>query len=155
MTAATRAFVEANPDCFERSLATGHVTGSAWVMDEAHENVLLMHHRKLNRWFQPGGHADGEADILKVALKEAQEETGLSDIQVVSQSIFDIDIHLIPQNIKEAAHYHYDIRFLFLANKNQQLHINAEAKNLEWVKLSDVKNYNDSDSILRMVQKSC
>jgi 8-oxo-dGTP pyrophosphatase MutT (NUDIX family) len=154
MTAATIAFVKANPNCFERSLTIGHVTGSAWIVDETHENVLLMHHRKLNRWFQPGGHADGEADILKVAMKEAQEETGLTDIQIVTDSIFDIDIHLIPENSKDSAHYHYDIRFLFLANKNQQLQINAESKNLEWVKLNDVKNYNDSESILRMVQKS-
>jgi 8-oxo-dGTP pyrophosphatase MutT (NUDIX family) len=155
MTAETIDFVRANSDCFERSLTIGHVTGSAWILDEVQKNVLLMHHRKLNRWFQPGGHADGESDVLKVALKEAQEETGLTDIQVVSDSIFDIDIHQIPENPKEAAHYHYDIRFLFLANKNAALQINAEANNLSWVKLNEVSLYNDSDSILRMVQKSC
>ena len=155
MLAATTNFVKANSDCFERTLTVGHITGSAWIIDEAHENVLLMHHRKLNRWFQPGGHADGESDILKVALKEAQEETGLIDIQIVSNQIFDIDIHLIPQNTNEAAHYHYDIRFLFVANINSALQINAEANNLSWVNLNEVSLYNDSESILRMVQKSC
>ncbi len=154
MTADTIDFVRVNSNCFERSLAIGHITGSAWILDEARENVLLMHHRKLNRWFQPGGHADGESDILKVAIKEAQEETGLFDIQAVNGQIFDTDIHLIPENPKEAAHYHYDIRFLFLANRNATLQINAEANNLSWVKLNEVGLYNDSESILRMVQKS-
>ncbi len=147
-------FVRVNSDCFERSLNIGHITGSAWIMDKAHENVLLMHHRKLNRWFQPGGHTDGQSDVLAVALKEAQEETGLAEIEILSSSIFDIDIHLIPENPKEAAHYHYDIRFLFVANVNSPLQINAESKNLSWVKLNEVSLYNNSESILRMVQKS-
>ncbi len=155
MLVTTKDFVISNSDCFERSLNIGHITGSAWIIDKTHEHVLLMHHRKLNRWFQPGGHADGQSDVLKVAIKEAQEETGLTDIQVVSELIFDIDVHLIPENPKEIAHYHYDIRFLFVADINSVLQINAESKNLSWVKLNEVSLYNDSDSIMRMVQKSC
>lgn len=146
-------FVEENPDCFERWLSIGHVTGSAWIIDESRTSVLLMHHRKLNKWFQPGGHADGDPDILRVAMKEAQEETGLETVRILSSSIFDVDVHLIPANAKEAAHYHYDIRFLFSADSKQSLTINSESKDLVWVPLSEVEQYNNSNSILRMVRK--
>ena len=89
-------FVQENPDCFERSLLIGHVTGSAWIVDKSRQFTLLTHHRKLDEWFQTGGHCDGDSDVLTVALKEAQEETGLSDIQILNSDIFDIDIHEIP-----------------------------------------------------------
>lgn len=112
-----------------------------------------MHHRKLDRWFQPGGHADGNPDIQQVALQEAQEETGLTNIQLVDNQIFDIDIHLIPANTKEPAHYHYDIRFLMQANRNLPLQSNNESKNLAWVLLGEVYRYNNSASLIRMVKK--
>ena len=146
-------FIQQNPDCFERWLSIGHITGSAWIVDKTHKQVLLMHHRKLDRWFQPGGHADGEADIQQVALKEALEETGLTTIQVVDTRIFDIDIHLIPANTKDPAHFHYDIRFLMQADCNEPLQINNESKNLAWVLLEDVHRYNNSESLIRMVKK--
>jgi 8-oxo-dGTP pyrophosphatase MutT (NUDIX family) len=146
-------FVQQNPDCFERSLPIGHVTGSAWIIDHSHKYVLLMHHRKLDRWFQPGGHADGVPDVRQVALKEAQEETGLADIQILIPEIFDIDVHLIPATPKDVAHYHYDIRFLMKADRSQPLQINSESKNLAWVLLEDVPQYNNSESIMRMVNK--
>lgn len=147
-------FVEQNPDCFERWLPEGHITGSAWVIDGEKQQVLLMHHRKLDRWFQPGGHADGESDILQVAFKEAQEETGLDNIQILSPQIFDIDVHLIPANSKDPAHFHYDIRFLMQADLNKPLIINSESKNLAWVSLDIIHLYNASNSIMRMVQKT-
>lgn len=146
-------FIHQNPDCFERWLSIGHITGSAWIVDNAREYVLLMHHRKLDRWFQPGGHADGNPDIQQVALQEAQEETGLTNIQLVDNQIFDIDIHLIPANTKEPAHYHYDIRFLMQANRNLPLQSNNESKNLAWVLLGEVYRYNNSASLIRMVKK--
>ena len=65
-------FVKANPSCFERSLLVGHVTASAWILDKTRAFTLLTHHKKLNQWFQTGGHCDGDSDVLKGALKEAQ-----------------------------------------------------------------------------------
>ena len=147
-------FVQQNPDCFERWLSKGHITGSAWIVDESRKHVLLMHHRKLDRWFQPGGHADGDPDIQQVALKEAQEETGLTSIQAIDSKLFDIDIHLIPANAKDPAHFHYDIRFLMQADRNELLQINSESKNLTWVLLEDVQRYNNSESLMRMVRKT-
>src|SRR5512134_1717771 len=73
-----RQFVRANPDCFERSNPEGHVTGSAWIVSADRRSFLLTHHRKLGRWLQLGGHADGDPDPLRVALREAQEESGMT-----------------------------------------------------------------------------
>jgi len=120
----TIAFVEQQPACFERSLATGHITGSAWIVASNatwanRQQVVLIHHRKLDRWFQPGGHADGNPDVAAVAMQEAQEETGLTQLRFVGQpgeppAIFDVDVHLIPARATEPAHFHYDIRFLIV-----------------------------------------
>ncbi len=150
----TREFVLANPDCFERTLQIGHVTASGWVVSAQRDRVLLMHHRKLDRWFQPGGHCDGESDVVFVARKEVEEETGISDLKPLLDGIFDIDIHLIPASSKDPAHYHYDIRFLFEADPAQQLIINSESKDLKWVLLNDIAHLNNSESIMRMVGKT-
>jgi len=90
------AFVEKYPRCFERNLAIGHITGSAWIVSPDRLHVLMTHHKKLNRWLQLGGHADGNPDVFTVALREAQEESGLKRIKPLAQQIFDIDVHPIP-----------------------------------------------------------
>lgn len=131
-------FVEHHEHCFERTLAKGHVTASAWIIDNNHEKALLMHHAKLGRWLQLGGHCDGNPDVLAVAIKEAQEESGINAIVPVHNAIFDIDIHLIPANSREAEHYHYDVRFLLRVASNEQVVQNKESKELKWVgKLMD------------------
>ncbi len=152
-TRQTTTFVQQNPDCFERSLLIGHVTGSAWILDKSHQFTLLTHHRKLNKWFQTGGHCDGDSDVLNVALKEAQEETGLSDIQIISPEIFDIDIHEIPERKGIPAHLHYDVRFVFEADMNQPFTVSSESTDLAWINLLEVSKLNDSESIMRMVRK--
>ena len=146
-------FVQANPDCFERSLLIGHVTGSAWIVDKSRQFTLLTHHRKLDKWFQTGGHCDGDSDVLNVALKEAHEETGLVNIQVISPDIFDIDMHEIPERKGVPAHLHYDIRFLLEADINEPLIVSSESSDLAWVAISKVSQLNDSESIMRMVLK--
>ena len=147
-------FVQENPDCFERTLLIGHVMGSAWIMDKSRQFTFLTHHRKLDKWFQTGGHCDGDSDVLNVALKEAQEETGLADIQIISPEIFDIDIHEIPERKGVPTHLHYDVRFLFEADMNQAFTVSSESTDLAWVALSEVSKLNNSESIMRMVLKS-
>ncbi len=148
------AFVQNNDQCFDRELLMGHVTGSAWILDDSGQFVLLMHHRKLDKWFQPGGHCDGDNDVLRVALKEAQEETGLNAIDILSNEIFDIDIHPIPERKGIPAHLHYDVRFLFSADKTLPLLVNEESNGLQWVELASVESLNDSESMMRMVRKT-
>ena len=153
MWASTIEFVKKNPRCFERSLAVGHVTASGWVVSPDRRAVLLMHHRKLNRWFQPGGHCDGDPDVLGVAMKEVWEETGIRATPV-SAAIFDIDVHSIPATNQEKAHYHYDIRFQLEADPSHVVARNHEAREVRWVPVEEVILYNSSESILRMVRKT-
>lgn len=147
-------FVRQNPDCFERSLLIGHVTGSGWVLSPDRNAVLLMHHRKLDRWFQPGGHCDGDPDVREVAMKEVMEETGIADLQPLRDGIFDVDVHLIPASKDIPEHYHYDVRFAFKAAEGQEIMLNSESKDVQWVPIEEVRNANDSESIMRMVRKT-
>lgn len=126
-------FITAHDDCFERSLKIGHITASSWLLNKAGTHALLMHHAKLNLWVQLGGHCDGESDVLAVAIKEAQEESGIQDIVAVSPDIFDVDVHLIPETAKEPAHYHYDIRFLLQVASDENFVQNHESKELRWI----------------------
>jgi 8-oxo-dGTP pyrophosphatase MutT (NUDIX family) len=154
MTERLRRFVEEHADCFDRSLAVGHVTGSAWILDSARAFALLTHHRKLNKWLQLGGHADGDPDVLRVALREAREESGLDAIQPVSEGTFDIDIHEIPARGAEQEHLHYDVRFLLEADRAAPLAVNGESRSLAWVALDRIAELNPEESISRMVSKT-
>ena len=147
------AFIKTNEDCFERSLDIGHITASAWLLDKSGDNALLMHHAKLDKWLQPGGHADGDSDALAVAIKEAQEESGIQDIKAVDNQIFDIDIHLIPANSKDKEHFHYDVRFLLQVQSDEKLQINEESKELRWVSKNRANLPTNEDSITRMFDK--
>src|SRR5687768_14321605 len=79
-------------DAFQRHYLPGHITGSSWILDHSKQFVLLVHHGTLNKWLQPGGHADGEENVLNVALREAEEETGVKQFQLLQKEIFDLDI---------------------------------------------------------------
>jgi len=147
-------FVETETDCFERSLQIGHVTGSAWIIDRSRSQALLTHHFKLDRWLQLGGHADGDPDILRVALREAREESGLEDIRPVSAAIFDVDVHPIPARGGEPRHLHYDVRFLLEADSDAPLVISSESKDLAWVPLADMAQVTTEQSIARMAAKA-
>jgi len=152
----TKYFVEQHPDCFDRELQAGHVTGSAWVVNPYRDRVLLMHHRKHDQWFQPGGHADGDHDILRVALKETQEETGIDpdQIRLVDGRIFDLDIHTIPESRHDPRHLHYDIRFLIEIDDRLPVPGNDESHQVLWVPLHEVARYNNNLSTYRMVEKT-
>lgn len=151
-----RTFVELHPDCFHRDLLPGHVTGSAWVVNLDRSRVLLMHHRKHNQWFQPGGHADGEADIVAVALRESSEESGIDPehIRLVDSRIFDLDIHRIPASIHGPEHEHIDVRFLVEIDDQLPVPGNDESHEVRWVPLNQVLRFNNNRSTFRMVEKT-
>lgn len=146
------AFVAAHENCFERSLTAGHVTGSAWLVNQAGTRALLTHHKKLNRWLQLGGHADGNPQIHAVALREAREESGLTAIHFVSQRIFDVDIHLIPARGDEQAHLHYDARFA-LRSADERYQVSAESHALAWVEIGQIEALSDEEAMRRMARK--
>lgn len=137
-------------DCFFRTCRVGHFTASAFLLNKDKTHVCLMHHAKLDKWMQLGGHCDGDHDVLNVAIKEAQEESGIEKIKPIENDIFDIDIHLIPPNSTDDAHYHFDIRFLLHAYDNDTLIKNHESKELRWVKKYDK---NIPQNVFRMFEK--
>lgn len=154
MVADARDFVAAHADCLERSCLPGHLTGSAWIVSPDWRRTLLTHHRKLERWLQLGGHADGETDLLGVAWREAREESGLTGVRPAAPTLFDFDRHRIPARGAEPAHWHYDFRFLFTADPAEPLAISSESKDLAWVDLGQVTALNPAESMARMVRKT-
>jgi len=147
-------FLEKNRlQSFERSLAEGHVTASCWLINQAQTHVLLTHHRKLNCWIQPGGHADGERALVKVALSEAYEESGIEKIAILSDEIFDIDRHVIPERRDEPEHFHYDFRFAMQSTENDNYIVSDESYDLSWAEITRLRNRTTDESVLRMGQK--
>jgi 8-oxo-dGTP pyrophosphatase MutT (NUDIX family) len=138
--------------CFERTHLPGHITGSAWIVSPDRTQVLLVHHGKLNRWMQPGGHADGEEDVLNVALREAEEETGVQNPTVIG-GIFDMDIHTIPARKDFPEHLHYDLRFLMEADPAKKITVSEESHDVKWVPLDKLEEYTQERSVLRMKEK--
>lgn len=147
------AFVEAHEDCFERGLLEGHVTGSAWVVNPERTHALLVHHRRLERWLQPGGHCDGDPDVLATALREVREETGI-EATPVYEAVFDVDAHDIPARGAEPAHVHYDIRFLAEAPLSKEPVVSPESREVRWVRLDEIAGLDTDESVLRLVEKT-
>lgn len=133
---------------FTRANLEGHFTGSAWLVSGDGNRVLLMHHRKLGRWLQPGGHADGDTDLARVALREAGEESGLVGL-VGEGDIFDLDRHQIPARADEPAHWHYDVRYVVRAGDSETLLANEESLALAWKPISELAGDVEADASLR------
>lgn len=141
--------------CYFRDHLPGHITGSAWIVNEAKTHVLLVHHVKLGKWLQPGGHADGDENVMRVSVKEATEETGLKNLSLLTPNIFDIDIHPIPTRKDFPEHLHYDIRFAFVSSLESTLQVSNESHDVKWIALEEVPERSQHNpSILRMIQKT-
>lgn len=145
-------FAARNSNCFERSCLEGHFTASAFLLSQNRQRALLMLHSKLDQWLQLGGHCDGDKDFIRVALKEAQEESGIDKIILLQKGIFDIDIHEIPANIKEPKHLHLDLRFLLGTVDSDDLTLNNESKELRWFGKNEQLPTN-SPSVIRLFEK--
>jgi 8-oxo-dGTP pyrophosphatase MutT (NUDIX family) len=139
---------------FDRALVVGHITASAWILDPDRTQAVLLHHRKLERWLQLGGHVDGDPDVRRAALREAREESGLRALRLISEDIYDIDVHRIPARGAEAAHDHYDVRFALEADPREPLVANEESHDVRWIALSDLETYAIDDSVRRLAAKS-
>ena len=146
-------FISQYDTCFNRELSVGHMTGSAWIVNSAGTHTLLTHHKKLNKWLQLGGHADGDSDILQVAKREADEESGLCGLRIEDGQIFDIDIHKIPAAEDEPQHLHHDICFIFRATESEEFIVSEESHDLSWVDISRLEDYNKEESMIRMARK--
>ena len=140
-------------------LRPGHLTCSACVLDAAARQVLLVHHAKLGRWLQPGGHVEpGDASALAVAEREVREETGQVDLLPLSSpsgsALVDVDIHEIPARAGEAAHLHYDLRFALAARGAAEPTGSAESTTLRWVEIVQLGELTDEESVTRLVARA-
>ncbi len=147
-------FLDNCQEPFNRKTKKGHFTASGFLLNYNRTKFLLMHHRKLNKWLQLGGHCDGNNDVLSVAIKEVQEESGILDIEPISKEIYDIDIHLIPSSYEEQEHYHYDVRFLLKIVYNDHFVKNCESHDLRLIELTaDPEELMLDNSVKRMIRK--
>jgi len=138
---------------FVRARLAGHFTGSAWLVNAAGTHLLMTHHRKLDRWLQLGGHADGDPDLASVALKEAEEESGLGGL-CVERAIFDLDRHWIPERGDVPGHWHYDVRYVVRATANEAFAVSEESHALAWREIQALRSDPKTDaSIARMAEK--
>lgn len=144
-------FIAEHDDALHRSCLDGHLTGSALVVDDDRERVLLMLHSKLGLWLQPGGHADGEGELSAVALREAEEETGIVGLRVATPPV-DCDVHRIPARPAEPEHLHLDVRYVVLAPRDAEVVGNHESRALQWVTLAELEELAGDDSLTRLAR---
>jgi len=153
-----RGFAATLAEPFSRHEAKAHFTGSAVVVDPAGERVCLVHHRKLLRWLQPGGHADvaDGGDMARTGLREAREETGMVvRLHPSAMGAIDVDIHAIPARKDEPGHLHLDVRFLVQADDPAQLqHDPGESFGARWLDWEAALAAADEPALLRLLLKA-
>lgn len=148
-----RDFMRSHADAARRELATGHLTGAAWLVSADGRRVLLTHHRKLQRWLQLGGHADGDVDLVAVALREAEEESGLRDL-AIEREIFDLDRHWIPDHGAVPGHWHYDLRYVVRCCGDERFVVSEESLALAWCDIDAmIGSPGYDESLQRMARK--
>jgi 8-oxo-dGTP pyrophosphatase MutT (NUDIX family) len=141
--------------CARSHFEPGHFTASAFVLSPDRRELVLIHHRKLGIWVQPGGHVDAtDADLESAARREVAEEVGLGELDPLTTSggLFDVDIHAIPAHKQEPAHEHFDVRFAFVAKARAFL-ASEEVADVRWVALSEIGAITSDRSVLRAVEK--
>ena len=139
-------------DPFVRERLAGHFTASSWLVSRDGARTLLTHHRKLGLWLQPGGHADGDRDLARVALREAQEETGLPGL-ALEPPVFDLDRHWIPEHKGVPAHWHYDVRYVVRAGEDERFVVSAESHALAGRDIAEVEADPAMDASLRRMAR--
>lgn len=147
-------FVSENELYWSRKTLAGHLTASAWITNMERTHAVLLHHGKLDIWVQPGGHIDDEDEsLLAASLREATEETGLKNLQPVSDGVFDVDVHAIPARKQEPEHNHLDVRFWFQTDESELL-LSDESHQLKWLSRTEIEELTQEESVLRMVRKT-
>jgi 8-oxo-dGTP pyrophosphatase MutT (NUDIX family) len=153
--AAILRLVETEAGCFARSTyAPGHVTGSGFIVHPPSRRVLLHHHRRLGAWLQMGGHDEGESDPRRTALREGAEESGLTDLVLLSPAILDVDVHPIPAGKGEPPHLHHDVRYALATRAPETIRRDdAESIDLRWFSLEEAAAAMDDPDATRALAR--
>jgi ADP-ribose pyrophosphatase YjhB (NUDIX family) len=133
-------FMDRHADAFLRSNLIAHMTASAWVVNAARDKVLMVYHRLYDSWSWTGGHADGEEDLLSVAMREVREETGVHSVRPVSEGIYSLEILTVDGHEKRGeyvpSHLHLNVTYLLEADEHDALQIcEAENSGVRWFTL--------------------
>lgn len=143
-------------DLFTRENAVAHFTASAWLVNKEHTKVLMIYHNLYDSWSWTGGHADGERDLLAVAIKEAQEETGVETITPVCEEIFSIEILTVDGHVKSGkyvpSHLHLNVTYLLEADEGKGLRVKPdENSGVAWFSLKETLEKSTEPWMIRVV----
>ena len=139
-------FIEKFEDTLTRNNIFGHFSSSAFIINGTQDKTVLVYHNIFDGWVYPGGHADGEENLLNVAIREVEEETGLK-AKVLDNKIYAIQANPVPSHTKNgefiSAHTHFDVIYLLEANDTIPLiYREDESKGVKWVSLEEMEKEN-------------
>lgn len=137
-------YIDTFDDVLTRNNEFGHFTASAWVVNKERTKVLMIYHNIYKSWDWTGGHADGESDLLSVAIRELKEETGVKNITILDNNIFSLEIMRVDGHVKRgkyvSTHVHLNISYLLEVDENDLLRIKEdENSGVKWVNIEDVE----------------
>lgn len=151
-------FIEQNDDVLYRENEYAHMTSSGLIFNDKLDKILMVHHNIYNTWSWTGGHADGESDLLKVAIKEAKEETGLETIGVFDESIIAIDILPVVPHVKKgkfvSGHLHFCISYALIANEKSHTQAKLdENSGVKWININELEKYSNEPYLISVYKK--
>lgn len=144
------------PNLLTRDNVAMHMTASGYILNKTKDKVLMIYHKIYDSWAWTGGHADGENDLLKVALKEAKEETGLKNIKPITKNLFSLEVLTVNGHIKKgkyvSSHLHLNFTYLLEADENETLIINKEeTKGVQWIPLNKINEYSTEKYMINSI----
>lgn len=151
-------YINTFDDVLTRKNKMCHFTASNWIVNKERTKVLMIYHNIYNSWAWTGGHADGDSDLLNVALKEAEEETGLNNLKLLSDGIYSLQILTVDSHIKRgvfvSSHLHLDCCFLFEANEEDELKIKEdENSGVKWINIDDATKVTNEEKMKSIYEK--
>lgn len=151
-------YLDVFDDILTRDNEIIHITSSAFVVNKSRDKALMVHHNIFNSWSWPGGHADGEEDLLLVALKEVKEETGVKNVYPVSNVISSLDVLPVFGHIKKgkyvSSHLHISVSYLIEADENEPLIVKVDENSaVQWIQLEEIDLYSNESHMKRIYEK--
>ncbi len=142
---------------YQRENLVGHVTATAWIANKAHDKVLMCFHNIYQAWALPGGHADGNSNLVQVVLKEVSEETGLTNLKI-NEELMNLSVLCVKRHLKKGkivpAHLHYDVQYLVEADESERVTVAPEENSgLRWVNVEDVIVFSGEEHLIPTYQR--